>query len=362
MHCDGSVYIYRAFSASKDARVDRNASLFSGKKVHIIDFDETTRLGFVRNSRENGFVKRVFLYACFLAIVIPYHVIKSKKHDIHLFMDLECAFFGVLFSRLFFKTCIFDIVDPYGYTKIKHSKMLSKLFVFIEYLYSKMAHVTLVPDQKRADIYPGDINAIIIENIPILNDSVKPTLAAHVVDKIKAMRQEYSTVIGYFGSLDRQTRGLGLLLDFAQANPDAAVLIGGMGNFEVELDSCDLKNVFFFGKFGQGDLQTFFDAIDYSWMYYSFNDRLHEIACPNKYYEHINFDCPVITSSIIPQSKIIMEYNSGVILEETDTVAIMRNKLDQYVRTSFVDKYAENYPDDYYSAKAKELNDRLVGR
>jgi|GEM_PF-7071832 len=360
MHSDGCVYIYRAFSASKDARVDRNASLFDGRQIHIIDFNETTRLGFVRNSRENGFLKRVFFYACFLALVIPYHVIKSNKQDIHVFMDLECAFFGVPFARLFFKRCIFDIVDPYGYTKIKQSKVLSKLFVYIEYLYSKMANVTLVPDQKRADIYPGEINAVIIENIPILNDKVKPTLADDVVDKIKAMREKYSTVIGYFGSLDRKTRGLDLLLDFAKTNPDAAVLIGGMGNFEVKLSRCDLENVYFFGKFGQGDLQTFFDAIDYSWMYYSFNDRLHEIACPNKYYEHINFDCPVITSSIIPQSKIILEYNSGVILEEADTAAILRNKLDQFVITSFVDKYAENYPDDYYPAKAKELHDRLA--
>ena len=56
--------------------------------------------------------------------------------------------------------------------------------------------------------------------------------------------------------------------------------------------------------------------LDFYWSFYCPTVKLHKYAIPNKFYEHLQLDLPIIASQIIPQSEFIKSNNTGIILND----------------------------------------------
>lgn len=297
---------------------------------------------------------------------VPYIVLfKVKKADSVIFMDFETAFLGLIAAKLKGSFIIFDVVDPISQTKLIQFETygLNKYVDWLELKYATFADMAVVPHDCRIQYYKDRINSTfdddlfhVVENVPSYHSNLRSQVSGILSDHF---------VIGYFGTLDYNSRGLEFLIQLAMKYPDKiSVIIAGQGGMshEIELLSREINNVDFKGRFNQETLVGLYGMIDYTWAFYSSAVPLHKYAAPNKFYEHLFFDTPIITTAIVPQSKIISEIKTGVIIndscedgftEEAVFHSIMKHH-EQYGHVANVaGEYWRSHYENYYEGKRK---------
>lgn len=363
------VHIFRSLPFIADARVKRIASFFEKKVVYTWE-KSTTRSEIIKDNNIKSFpyckdkkfkIQKIFLFLLYI-FWIPFTILtKAKKNDICVFMDFETIMLGYFAARLKGTKVIFDIVDPISQTKIK-IKYLQNMIDKIELYYANKSDLTIIPHECRNKFYINRINSeilnyMIIENVPSFNK-----LDLQTISKFKKVNKFN---LGYFGTLDYKSRGIEWLLDFAKIFPNEInLIIAGQGAMEYELSQVNQNNIKFLGSFNQNTLPDLYNQIDFTWAYYSPNIDLHKYAAPNKFYEHLHFNCPIITSDIIPQTVDIKQLNSGIF------VNINRN--DMEYKKEFLEKIksfkinSQRISDfwnikymNYYQKKKIELDNRI---
>ncbi|SEJ26049.1 hypothetical protein SAMN05216201_106124 [Pseudomonas linyingensis] len=90
-------------------------------------------------------------------------------------------------------------------------------------------------------------------------------------------------------------------------------------------------NIEFLGPYSALQIPELYSKIDFTWAYYTPKIELHKYAAPNKFYEHIFFKTPIITSSCIPQNKEIESLGSGIKVNAEDFSASEMEKLDRLI-------------------------------
>ncbi len=363
------VHIFRSLPFIADARVRRIASFFEEKTIYTWE-KSTTKNEIIKDNDTKSFpyhkdkkskILKIFLFLLYI-FWIPFTILtKAKKNDICVFMDFETIIFGYFAARLKGTKVIFDIVDPISQTKIR-IKYLQKMVDKLELYYANKSDLTIIPHECRNEFYINRIdskilNYMIIENVPFFNK-----LDSQMTRKFKKANKFN---IGYFGTLDYESRGIEWLLDFAKLfSNDINLIIAGQGAMEYELSQINQENVQFLGSFNQNTLPNLYNEIDFTWAYYSPNIDLHKYAAPNKFYEHLHFNCPIITSDIIPQIVDIEQLNSGIFvninrndmeykkefLEKIKSFKINPQRISDFWNTKYIN---------YYQKKKIELDYRI---
>lgn len=310
--------VFRALKFSSDSRVFRLGEIFGGRNFSVVAFDNQFKdnrqivspVG--KNSNDWKLVK-LLKFFWFVVIWIPVSILKNgTKGGTYVFIDLETVLLGYFFARLKKGRVIFDVADPFALTKAKRwPKSIKTILNYLECWYGARSHFFILPSDIRLKLY-GDrasslTNTIIIENVPMVS---------HIGSKYIRMAKEKIT-IGYFGSLDAHSRGLEFLMKLVVEHSDFELIVGGTGALEQYFS--EERNIKFVGPFKAEDLPRLYEGVDYNWMYYSHSEKLHEIAAPNKYYESLLFGVPMITTDIIPQSKVIRENGLGIVLGASAT-------------------------------------------
>ncbi|GIA54207.1 glycosyl transferase [Vibrio cholerae] len=355
-------FVFRSLPLSADSRISRYEKIFHNRILIYCTWEsEHLNDDSFPLKKSGSKLSRVFKYVLFL-FWIPFVVIfKAKRNDICIFMDLETVLFGGVVARLFSRTYIFDIVDPFAQTKVTNS-YLKSLANRIEYQIANRCENLIVPHQCRIDYYKEQIGRnitnryLVLENVPALK-SVKHRIPAcsDVGDIIS---------IGYFGTLDFNSRGIEYLIRVAESNSSIRVYIAGQGAMSQYFESSNLENVVFLGRYAPSDLAELYSRVDFTWAYYSHDNPLHKYAAPNKFYEHLCFAKPIITSEIIPQYRDICQMNSGIAVDADSTpINDFVSAVFDYYRKSDMEKIVELLKEswsvhysNYYEKMSNEIN------
>ncbi|WP_139214653.1 glycosyltransferase [Pseudomonas linyingensis] len=326
-------HIFRSLPLKADSRTTRNQQIFSNGKSQTYTWEKSggktdSTISFPY-SKSGGKLQKGIKFFLF-SIWVPIQVLKhAKKSDKVVFMDLETAALGLLAAKIKRTESIFDIVDPFAQTKIK-SKTIQKLLDKIEIYIARHFDKVIIPHQSRIKYYSDrgiSTNRIpkmhIIENVPLLQDGNHP----------KKPNREIIT-IGYFGTLDNESRGIEWLIEFCKRmNGKYNLLIAGGGAMQNKIQelSHSNTNIEFLGPYSALQIPELYSKIDFTWAYYTPKIELHKYAAPNKFYEHIFFKTPIITSSCIPQNKEIESLGSGIKVNAEDFSASEMEKLDRLI-------------------------------
>lgn len=329
-----TTYVFRGLPLASDSRTTRYSSLL--KNVVYCTWEKKERVqGIGSNIHSFPFPKdggwMLLKYPAYLLYLWFFSLIKIKRGDVCICMDLD-TYIPVLIGS-FFKRCtiVFDVVDPASqarFKKIPTPKLIDRL----EYLFIKHSRLAIFPSVSRIQYYEKRLNVctlgisyFILENVPAYT---RPDQRAAIKEKFEY--KESKIKIGYFGTLDG-TRGLDLLLDFAGKHKDmVSVFIAGDGPLSSTLQQFSEKHegVYFLGRYTHDQLDGLYSKIDFSWMYYDPLVELHEYAAPNKFYEHLCFRTPVIANKVIPQSAFIKEHCTGVIIDDSADNFITNGSVD----------------------------------
>jgi len=319
---DGNkVFIFRGLPLVADSRTVRNGNFFTQVQFHTwekkdkSDYAGRDVVSYPLAKDGGGMALKYPLYLIYLFL---FSLFKVRGRDTCMCMDLDTfvpVWLGSFFKRT---TLIFDVVDPASQGRFKKFPF-SRLVDKVEYFFIKRATLATFPHACRTQYYEDSlgvkfagVNTFVIENMPSF--ILKQPASASVC----ARDESGKVVIGYFGTLDG-SRGLALLMDFARANADKIqVLVAGDGPLKSYVQNlCDeVENIKFLGRYTPDQLGPLYESVNFSWMYYDPGISLHRYAAPNKFYEHLCFNVPVLTNSIIPQARFVDENCTGIVLDK----------------------------------------------
>lgn len=274
----------------------------------------------------------------------------SKKGDIVVFIDLETILFGFLGALLKGAKIHYDMADPFYLNKPMPGK---KLWKYIENLFVKYSPLVTAPHELRLLLFSNKIenNMMVVENVPMFDNS-SIDLNHKSSNNLK---------IGYFGMLEKNVRGLESILEFVKNNSNFELIVAGSGelkNYFIN-NSNICKRITFIQDFEYNQLPDFMAKIDIYYAYYSSSKYLHHIAAPNKYYEHLFFGVPILTSRIIPQSVLIEKNKTGWCIDNNleeilNEIYKKRDNLNLY-RNNCLNVWQKEYLN-YYENLKKQFN------
>lgn len=320
-------YIFRGLPLTADSRTTRYGSIFKNIAYCTWEKKESSApQGLETYSfplpKDGGWT--VIKYPLYLCYLFFFSLLKISRKDICICMDLDT--YVPILAGSFFRggKVVFDVVDPASQARFKKFPF-TRALDFAELFFIKRSYLSIFPSESRISYYKEkldipeiNIRHIILENIPHLSIS-------ETIDDMPTSSKKIT--IGYFGTLDR-SRGLDILIKFSIDNSHEVDLIlagdGPLSPLAQETASIN-SNIKFFGKYNSQQLEKLYKKIDFSWMYYCPSIELHKYAAPNKFYEHLCFETPVLTNEIIPQADFINKNKTGIIIDKY----IKNNKLEE---------------------------------
>lgn len=303
------VIVLRALPWGRDTRAERWARLYPkhqpmfgvwGQAQPELGVHSITQC--VRNPQAKlriGIAYIWFSLACFWFVLRH-----AKKNDVIVFVDLETILFSWIAALLKGARMHYDMADPFYLVK---PIPLKSLWKWIERLFVINVPRVTAPHVSRLYIFTESLlpSMSVIENIPDF-----PALPAQPITHTPSHEK---LVLGYFGGLEAQHRGLEKIAQLVLEDERLSFLVAGSGPLAAYFErlSQQCERIHFKGPFSAKDLPSLAEAVDVYIGYYSPEKALHAIAAPNKYYEHLYLGKPLLTSCIIPQAVDIIQYQTG---------------------------------------------------
>ncbi|MGL1088597.1 glycosyltransferase [Vibrio vulnificus] len=313
--------VFRALPLSRDSRTGRYYKLLSNKfEVRFNTWEESDSqsgiFSFLKLSRTKFplFVS----YPFYILYLFLYSVFNISKKESVICMDLD-VFVPVYLASLIRRFDVyFDIVDPISQTRYR-SLPFSSIFDKIEWFTIKSNIKVILPSYFRLNYYLDSVvgsSKCQVKNLYICENIVEIEALSEQSKVCNSRDTSYKTkTIGYFGSLD-DSRGIKELIDFVLENTDWKVIVAGRGVLSDYFKYIDNERFEFCGSYSPKDLHSLYEKVDIVWAYYDPKIRLHHYAAPNKFYEHLAFQTPIVFNECVPYSSYIKEKRTGYVISD----------------------------------------------
>lgn len=272
---------------------------------------------------------------------------RKKCKAIHA-CDIDAVLPALVVGKILRKKVIFDIFDWI-------SSLTGKGLVYgiVERLqnsaYKNSDYIILCEEERKAQAKATNKNVFVLPNIP----SGKVVFDQKTLVKTEQQRERFDYVISYVGVFDRD-RGLENLLESVSKHSNVLLNIAGFGVLDELIKSFADKhnNICYWGRVEYNVGQAIMKNSDMIAAMYHLTSPLHKYAAPNKYYESLMLEVPMITTENTLVGSKAEKYNTGFVLDETldslnklldcmDLKQQIREKIDN-CRTTWNSVY-ENY-------------------
>jgi len=249
-----------------------------------------------------------------------YKVINKYKYvDIIHCNDLDTLPIGVIIKR-FFNNKIKIIYDAHEYEindKPNEGKYSIKLKYFLEKFLIKYADKVITVSESIAKeykkLYPFIEKPALVLNTPLYKEIEKKDLFREElgIDKEK-------TIFLYQGGLSKG-RGIEILLEtFKETDDNAVIVFMGYGPLEDMVKDASKKynNIYFHPAVSPEILLDYTSSADFGILFYENNCLNHYYCSPNKMFEYLMAEIPVIVSNLYEMKRLVEKYKVGVVAKE----------------------------------------------
>lgn len=228
-----------------------------------------------------------------------------SKGDTIFVTDFDSAIFLFDLKNKHDLKFIFDIADFIETFDSKWPKLLRSIVRKLYLLIYNISDFIVVPDKNRISNIPERFHSKIrlINNAPVLNN-IK-NIHFKEVDKSKIN-------IIYYGGLS-EDRGLHFLNKLSKNFKNIQIHIAGWGQLESVFSSN--PNIFFYGMLDEGDVLSLLSHMDYSYIVYDPKHEHNQIASPNKFFEAIHYEIPMIVCEGTSIDEKILQLKIGEVIE-----------------------------------------------
>jgi len=245
---------------------------------------------------------------------------KYKDTDIFHCNDLESLPIGVI-VKLFFNKKAKIVYDAHEYEVERHN------ITGLRKILAKKLELFLIP---YADKIITVSNAIADEYVKLYNiekpDLVLNTPPYQDIEKKDIFRETFNiskdkTVFLYQGGFSRG-RGIEILLDtfkeLSYNNKEAVIVFMGYGILEesVKTTANEYNNIYFHKAVSPDVLLDYTSSADFGILFYENSCLNHYYCSPNKMFEYLMAEIPVIASNLYEMKRLVESNEIGVVAEE----------------------------------------------
>ena len=227
--------------------------------------------------------------------------------------DIDAVIPALACGKLFHKTVIFDIFD--WISSLNGRGIIYSIVEGLQNYSVKHAdHVILCEKERKEQIKSANHNMHILPNIP----NGKVQLDKETLEKTQRGLEDYQLVISYVGVFDRD-RGLENLLESVSERSGVLLNIAGFGVLDdlVRQYSEKYHNIVYWGRVEYAVGQAIIKNSHLMAAMYHLTSPLHRYAAPNKYYESLLLEVPIITTEKTLVASKVEQYDTGFVLDET---------------------------------------------
>lgn len=266
--------------------------------------------------------KRVILYGYFLVYLLMFIIVyRPKMINIHTVEFLPLAFVAKVFGL----KIVYD-THELETQKANFKDLRKKITAMIERVFIRYADVVIVVGEMIADeykkMYPKWQRPYVVLNAPPYCDVKKKNIFREVL----GISQE-QIIFLYQGGLGKG-RGIEMILEAFQGlqNTPYAVVFMGAGSLEKSIieASQHAKNIFFHHAVEPKVLLDYTSSADFGLLLYENTCLNHAYCCPNKLFEYIMAELPVIVSPLPEIEGLVRRHNIGVVLEEENAEGLKK--------------------------------------
>jgi glycosyltransferase involved in cell wall biosynthesis len=319
-----------------------------GYEVNFIGFDWLTENFKTQKGRKTiyklnkGFLSILFYFN--FIYKLKWNLFRSKA-SIFFAEDIYTLPFVVIFAKMKKAKVIYDSRELFGHLAgLKNRKIIQRIWKWIEIKFiTKVDHIIvtgLMDEEYIFDEY-GLENTIVLRNLPVYS---KPEKKINLRDKL-FIRGDKKILI-YQGMI-HQGRGLHPTFNILKNLPNCVLVILGSGEYEEYYkDLADEMNlhsqVFFLGKVPQNDILNYTAAADIGLSIIENISLSYHYALPNKLFEYIMAETPVIVSKLPQMMEIVVEFGVGEVVDIDDQDELI-NKINLLIEDEeLYAKYKEN--------------------
>jgi glycosyltransferase involved in cell wall biosynthesis len=248
-----------------------------------------------------------------------YRVVKEYKNsDIVHCNDLNALPIGVIIKKFFNKNAKI-VYDAHEYeTEIDGLNGIQKILVqWLEKILIKYADKVITVSDAIANEYVKLYNIekpALVLNTPLLKNIEKKDIFRETFDISKDQ-----TIFLYQGGLS-SGRGIEVLLDtFKQITDDKSIIVFmGYGEFEgnIKKASQEFKNIYFHKAVATDVLLEYTCSADFGILFYENNCLNHDYCSPNKMFEYLMAELPVIVSNLYEMKRLVEDNSVGIVAQD----------------------------------------------
>lgn len=256
-----------------------------------------------------------------------------KSNDIFHCNDLNTLPIGVII-KFFFNHNAKIVYDAHEYeinvTPNESAKSI-KLKYFLEKFLIKYANKVITVSDSIANEYSKMYN--IKKPELVLNTPAYKEIKKKNIFREKLNIKEHQTIFLYQGGLS-EGRGIEILLETFKLvdYSDAVIVFMGYGPLEslIKEASDKFKNIYFHNAVSPEVLLDFTSSADFGILFYENNCLNHEFCSPNKVFEYIMAEIPVIVSNLYEMKRLV-EFNKIGIVSKENTINGLKEAVDTAV-------------------------------
>ena len=285
------------------------------------------------------FERGPFFYACFNLRLFLHLLI--HKTDILLSNDLDTLLPNYIISRLKGIPLVYDSHEYFTEVpELVNRRGIKKIWLLIEnYILPKLNYACTV-SQSISDVYfeKYNIEMQVIRNLPA---SLEPTKKEIIIPGLNGGK-----MILYQGALN-PGRGIETAIEAMRYIPNAKLVIVGEGpeRNKLEKQSSKLKltdKVLFVGRFLPSDLRSITSQADIGISLEENIGLSYKYALPNKIFDYIHANVPVLVSPLFEMKKIVEEYRIGEVLEEYGPEYLAEKIKDMFADKEKIKEWKKN--------------------
>lgn len=321
-----NIYYVRSTSIINDSRASKEiySLIQNGYNVTVMGWDRDSRIENYRMIKINnvdvkskffkfkagyGSSKKnvigLFLFQIWQLFVL---IKNSRKYSCIHACDFDCGFMAFIVSIVCKKKLVYDMYDYYTDSR-PMGKKVEKIINKLENSVINYADISIICGEWRKKQISGTNpkKLIIIHNTPSINNISDKKIIKSNSKKLKVV---------YVGILQTDRLLLEVLEQF-KLNSDIELHVGGFGIYENDFKEASkkYKNIFFYGSLKYSDVLQLEKDCDILFATYNPVIKNHKYSAPNKVYEAMALEKPIIVCNDTGIDELIKKNKTGISID-----------------------------------------------
>lgn len=244
-----------------------------------------------------------------------YLLIKNRKEiDLLHAFDLDTGLVSLIFSKIFRKKMVYHIADFYADSRMSKESRLYQIVRKLEYFVMKHSDGTIIANEHRRQQIEGSEpkELAVIHNAPMLSRAAFEKVEKKMISKSK----EGQVILSYVGGLTEE-RFILEVLDFAAEQKNFTLYLAGYGPLEEEVSSYerDHANIHYLGELSYEESLSLYAESDFVFAVYDPKVPNHQYSAPNKVYEAMMLNKPIIVARNSGVDQLVEEREIGIVTD-----------------------------------------------